>query len=237
MDWSTYLAHKNLFPSRRKFTFFTVMSVVGVALGVAVLVVVQSVMNGFQADIRQNIVRVQGEIRIEGKDVIGDWANFEKKLQNFSEIEAVAPYVYGVVMVMHGDAPVFPVAKGIDVDREGRVTDVEGMLSLCSLENFGSDCAIIGEQLAARCGIRIGDRVEIYTPLALEALQKNEIIFPRDVRVAGYFSASNYDQNMILCPLSLMQDLYGLGDGVHGVTLKLRDGQFAEKYAKKMQNF
>ncbi|MDR1303137.1 MAG: ABC transporter permease, partial [Puniceicoccales bacterium] len=213
------------------------MSIVGVALGVAVLVVVQSVMNGFQVDIRQNIVRVQGEIRIEGKDGIENPADFEKKLQNFSEIEAIAPYACGVVMLMHGDAPVFPVAKGIDADREGRVTGVEGVLSLCSLENLGGDCAIIGEQLAARCGIQIGDRVEIYTPLALEALQKNEVIFPRDVRVAGYFSANNYDQNMILCPLSLMQDLYALGDGVHGFTLKLRDGQFVEKCAKKMQNF
>jgi lipoprotein-releasing system permease protein len=169
--------------------------------------------------------------------VIENLADFEKKLQNFSEIEAVAPYAYGAVMMMHGDTPVFPVAKGIDVDREGHVTDMERMLSLGSLENLGGDCVIIGEQLASRCGIRIGDCVEIYTPLALEALQKNEIIFPRDVRVAGYFSANNYDQNMILCPLSLMQDLYGLGDGVHGVTLKLCDGRFIEKCAKKMQKF
>jgi lipoprotein-releasing system permease protein len=67
MNWSTYLAFKSLFPSHRKFTFFTAMSIFGVMLGVAVLVVVQSVMNGFQSHIRGNMVRIHGEIRIEEK--------------------------------------------------------------------------------------------------------------------------------------------------------------------------
>jgi lipoprotein-releasing system permease protein len=235
MDWATYLACKNLFPSQRKFTFFTVMSIVGVALGVAVLVVVQSVMNGFQADVKENIVRMQGEIRVEGRNGMENLADFEKKLQNFSEIAAVAPYVCGVVMAMHGGTPMFPLAKGIDAGREGSVTDAEAMLSRCSLENLADDWVIVGEQLAVRQGIQVGDCLEIYTPLALEALRRDDIIFPRDVRVAGYFSAGSCDQHLILCSLPLMQDLYALGDGVHGVALKLREGQSVEKCAKKMQ--
>jgi lipoprotein-releasing system permease protein len=237
MDWPTYLAYKNLFPSQRKFTFFTAMSVLGVTLGVAVLVVVQSVMNGLQSDIKRKIVHMQGEIRIEGKNIIENPVDFEKKLQGFNEIVANAPYILGVVMMMHDGTPIFPMAKGIDGDREGRVTNIGETSPLCSLENLDDDCVIIGEQLALRYGIQIGDCVEIYTPLALEALRKDNIIFPRDVRVAGYFSANNCDQNLILCSLSLMQNLYELGGGVHGFTLKLCDGQSIEKCTKTLKKF
>jgi lipoprotein-releasing system permease protein len=86
-------------------------------------------------------------------------------------------------------------------------------------------------------GVQIGDFVEIYTALALEALQKDTIIFPRDVRVVGYFSANNYDQNAILCSLPLMQELYELGEGVHGFTVKLGKGQSVEQVAKQLQDF
>ncbi|MDR3317231.1 MAG: ABC transporter permease [Puniceicoccales bacterium] len=236
MNWSIYLAYKSLFPSQRRFTSFTAMSIIGVMLGVAVLVVVQSVMNGLQTDIKHNMVQIQGEIRIEEKNIIEHPRDIEEKLRTTPGIDSYAPYTYGVIMMMHGDTPIFPVVKGIDRERESQVTGIEGMLQLCSLNDLDDDCVIIGEQLASRSGIQIGDNVEIYTPLALEALQKDEIIFPRDIRIAGYFSANHYDQNAILCSLSLMQDLYAMGEGVHGFTLKLQEGQPLEKIAQQLQN-
>ncbi|MDR1434950.1 MAG: ABC transporter permease [Puniceicoccales bacterium] len=237
MNWSTYLAYKSLFPSRRKFTFFTAMSIVGVMLGVAVLVVVQSVMNGFQSHIRGDMVRIQGEIRIEGKNIIEKPEIFEQKLKTVSEIESIAPYTCGVVMMICDERPVFPVAKGVDLEAECHVTDIDGMLRGCSLENLQKNEIIMGEALAKHLGVELGDFVEIYTPLALEALRKDTIIFPRDVRVVGYFSANNYDRNAILCSLPLMQELYELDEGVHGFTVKLVKGQSVEQIAKQLEHF
>jgi lipoprotein-releasing system permease protein len=234
MNWSTYLALKNLFPSRRKFTFFTVMSIIGVTLGVAVLVVVQSVMNGFQVEIRRNLVRVQGEIRVERLGLIEDLAVFEKEMQKFDEIEAIAPYGYGIVMLIYDGRPAFPLAKGIRED-EAKVTGVGESLKFCSLEKLDSDHIILGEQLAMQLGIRLGDRVELYSPLALESLQNDDIIFPREVEVMGFFEANDYDKNAFLCSLERMQDLYALGEGAHGFTIKVKSGYSVEKFAAKLQ--
>ncbi|MDR2812460.1 MAG: ABC transporter permease [Puniceicoccales bacterium] len=234
MHWSIYLALKHLFPSGRKFTFFTAMSIVGVALGVAVLVVVLSVMNGFQAEIRRNLIRIQGEIRVECPGLVEDLAEFERKMRTFSEIEAVAPYGCGIVMLIHNGQPAFPLAKGITED-EAKVTGIGELLKFCSLEDLDRDRIILGEQLAMQLGIRLGDRVELYSPLALESLQNEEIIFPREVEVMGFFEADGYDKNAFLCSLERMQDLYALGEGAHGFTIRVKPGYSVEKFAEKLQ--
>jgi len=73
MPWYLYHALKQLFPSGRFFSFFSLMSIVGVMLGVCVLVIVQSVMNGFGEGIRTRLVETQGDIRIRSNEVIYDW--------------------------------------------------------------------------------------------------------------------------------------------------------------------
>jgi lipoprotein-releasing system permease protein len=210
------------------------MSILGVALGVAVLVVVLSVMNGFQAEIRRNLIRVQGEIRVECPELIEDLSAFEKKMQTFDEIEAIAPYGCGVVMLLHGDRPAFPFAKGITED-EAKVTGVSESLKFCLLGDLDNDRIILGEQLAIQLGIRLGDQVELYSPLALEALQNDDIIFPREVEVVGFFAANDYDRNAFLCSLGRMQDLYALGEGAHGFTIRVKLGYSVEKFAEKLQ--
>ncbi|MDR0417966.1 MAG: ABC transporter permease [Puniceicoccales bacterium] len=232
MNWSTYLALKNLFPSGRKFSFFTAMSITGVTLGVAVLVVVQSVMNGFQTEIRRNLIRMQGEIRVERPGLIEDLAEFEKKMQKFNEIEAIAPYGCGVVMLIHGNQPAFPFAKGITED-EAKVTEIDQSLRFCSLEDLDNNRIILSEQLAMKMKIHLGDRVELYSPLALEALQNDDIIFPREMEVVGFFEAN--DKNVFLCSLERIQDLYDLGKGAHGFTIRVKSGYSVENFAEKLQ--
>ncbi|MDR2200615.1 MAG: ABC transporter permease [Puniceicoccales bacterium] len=238
MHWSTYLAFKSLFPSKRGWTFFTIMSIIGVTLGVAVLVVVESVINGFQADIRKNMLRAHGEIRVEGKEIIENARFLEEQLCTVERVQFVAPYVYGTVMMVHGDTPAFPVGKGIDVCKEATVTDIRNALRFCSLEDLDENGIILGERLATRLGVQIGDSVEIYTPLALEAMRKDSIMFPREVHVIGFFSMPmhDYDQNTFLCSLSLMQDLYGMENGVHGFTVKTWDGQFLDRAVKGIRD-
>jgi lipoprotein-releasing system permease protein len=234
MQWFTHLALKNLFPSGRKITFFTAMSIIGVTLGVAVLVIVLSVMNGFQVEIRRNLIRIQGEIRVEHSGLVEDLGAFEKKMQTFNEIEAIAPYGCGVVMLIYDGRPAFPLAKGI-TENEAKVTGIGESLKFCSLENLDSDRIILGEQLAMQLGIHLGDRVELYSPLALESLQREEIIFPREVEVVGFFEADGYDKNAFLCSLERMQDLYALGEGAHGFTIRVKPEYSVEKFDKKLQ--
>ena len=87
MKWYTYLALKQLFPSKRKITFFSAMSIFGVSLGVCVLFVVNSVMDGFQERIKNTIAKTQGDIQILSHDIIYNTNEVYDTLKNFSEIE------------------------------------------------------------------------------------------------------------------------------------------------------
>jgi lipoprotein-releasing system permease protein len=191
-------------------------------------------MNGFQSEIKRNLVEIQGEIRVEGYEIIEDIKAFEKFLMNFEEIEAIAPYGRGVIMLMRDGHSIFPFIKGITAN-ELAVTGVGQMLKSCSLKDLDNDHIIVGEQLALQMGLRVSDMVELYSPLALEFLQNDNIIFPREVKVAGFFVANDYDKNTILCSLERIQDLYELGEGAHGFTIKLHSGYSVERFALKLQ--
>ena len=81
MPWYLYHALKQLFPSGRLFSFFSLMSITGVMLGVCVLIIVQSVMNGFGEGIRHRLTQTQGDIRVRSDEVIYDWENVLKTLE------------------------------------------------------------------------------------------------------------------------------------------------------------
>ena len=94
MPWYLYHALKQLFPSGRFFSFFSLMSIVGVMLGVCVLVIVQSVMNGFGEGIRTRFVETQGDIRIRSNEVIYDWQAQSNLLSEQDAVVGVAPVSY-----------------------------------------------------------------------------------------------------------------------------------------------
>ncbi|MDR1458384.1 MAG: ABC transporter permease [Puniceicoccales bacterium] len=93
MPWYFYLAFRNLFPFRKIVSFFSVVSVIGVAIGVAVLIVVQSVMNGYNNQTKSNIINTQGEIRVECSSVINEPEALEKFFLDDGSMTTVSPYV------------------------------------------------------------------------------------------------------------------------------------------------
>src|SRR5258708_31459085 len=110
MPWYLYLALKQLFPSGRRVAFFTVVSVLGVMLGVMLLIIVLSVMNGFGDEIRTKIVQTKGHIRI-GTGGIMSAAEYEpiiSKISALPAVKAVAPYSEGIVMMQYQNKQKFP---------------------------------------------------------------------------------------------------------------------------------
>ena len=103
MPWYLYMALKQLFPTRRGFSFFAVMSILGVSLGVAVLIGVQSVMNGFGREIRESLLKINGDIRIESDRVIYDWERLADFVEEREDVDLVSPYAHGVVMLQRGN--------------------------------------------------------------------------------------------------------------------------------------
>ena len=237
MPWYLYHALKQLFPSGRFASFFSLMSIVGVMLGVCVLVIVQSVMNGFGEGIRERLVKTQGDIRIRSNSLIYDWDYIIEQLEKEAAIVGVAPFAEGVVMLQHENRPQFPMIRGIDPVSEEAVIDLGSFLSYGSMLDFDDDGVFLGEGLAQTLQAGPGSIVEVFTPLMLERLKKDELLLPREFTVVGLFRTGSpqIDGNMMISTLRVMQELYGLEEGVHGLTLKLRPGEPADVYSKKLE--
>ncbi len=237
MPWYFYHAWKQLFPSGRFASFFSIMSIVGVMLGVCVLIIVQSVMNGFGEGIRKRLVKTQGDIRIRSNEVIYDWEIIEEQIQNQDEVLGVAPFAEGVVMVQHQNRPQFPMIRGVDPIAEETVIPLESFLTYGSLEDFDDEGVFLGEGLAQALRAGPGSTIEVFTPLMLEHLKKDEVLLPREFKVIGLFRTGSLqvDSNMMISTLRVMQELYGLEDGVHGLVLKLVPGEPADVFADKLE--
>ncbi|MDR1890782.1 MAG: ABC transporter permease [Puniceicoccales bacterium] len=234
MNWCLYLALKQLFPTGKRFSFFSTMSIVGVALGVMVLFVVQSVMNGFQHEIRQTIVDTQGEVRVDaGNNIIYNAESLNAFLKSRPEVTAAARYAYGIVMLEYNNRPTFPVIKGIDMENEGKVVSLQKFIKDGNLQNFDYGGIILSGELARQIGARVGASVEIYSPIMFMAAQDDEIILPKTLEIVAIYETGyrQADENIAMVTLDTLQDLYGLGEGVHGISLKLKPDIRPEKFA------
>lgn len=235
MPWPVYLALKQLFPTGRV-SFFTLISVLGVGLGVALMLVSTSVMGGFGFQIKAMIIDTQGEVQVKGRAVINPSAGVEKLIAGVPEVAAYAAYAQGVVMLEFNHRPAFPAVQGFDLERITQVIPLEKYLVQGSLDDLDDDSVILSSLLASGLGARVGDKVSLYTPLMLERMKKDEVLLPREVRVAGIFRIGHQqlDSSTVICPLRLMQDLYGLGQGVHGYNVRLKPGTSADMAAAKL---
>ncbi len=223
MPWYLYLALKQLFPTGKKFPFFTAISVLGVALGVALLVISTSVMGGFGYEIRRMIVDTQGEVQVRGEGLIADAAGLQARLATVPGVVATTPFAEGVVGLQYEGKPAYPAMQGIDINRVGQVVPLERFIRAGRLDDLDDDSIIISSKLALSLGARIGSRVEIYSPLLLEKLKNDEVLLPRELRVVGIFEVGHQqlDSSVVLVTLRAMQELYGLGAAIHGVNVKI----------------
>ena len=223
MPWYLYLALKQLFPTGKKFPFFTAISVLGVALGVALLVISTSVMGGFGYEIRRMIVDTQGEVQVRGEGLIADAAGLQARLATVPGVVATTPFAEGVVGLQYEGKPAYPAMQGIDVNRVGQVVPLERFIRAGRLDDLDDDSIIISSKLALSLGARIGSRVEIYSPLLFEKLKNDEVLLPRELRVVGIFEVGHQqlDSSVVLVTLRAMQELYGLGAAIHGVNVKI----------------
>jgi lipoprotein-releasing system permease protein len=221
-----YLALRQLVPSgRRRGSVFFFLSVLGVGLGVAVLVIVQSVMGGFGQVHRDRIVDTSGHLDITegGYPFTGAYELAETMLAQPS-VKHVTPYARGFVMAKNGNIPVFPAVYGMAYDEEP-VFAVGNYMKSGSLDDLYDDTVLVSHRMARSLGIHIGSEIEVFSPVMIDRLQENEVVLPRQFEVVGIY---NIDWNQefipgIICTLRTMQDLYGLGDSVHGIAVRLHD--------------
>ena len=226
MPWYLYLALKQLFPAGRRVPFFTVISVLGVGLGVTLLMFSTGVMGGFGREIRKMIVDTQGEVQVRAPGFLAEAEALADALEARPEVAGATPFAEGVVMIEHERKPAYPAIMGVDIDRVNRVIPLDDYVRVGSLDDLDDDRVILSSELAFAIGARIGSYVQVYSPLLLEQLKADAVMLPRELEVVGILQIGHQelDSNLVIVTLRRMQELYGLGDGVHGLNLKLAPG-------------
>jgi len=208
-------------------SFISLISIAGIALGVAALIVVLSVMNGFQKELRALILGVASHVQITGPDnALADWEAVAGRARQNPQVLAAAPYVNGQAMLAFGPGVRGALVRGIDPGLENEVADigrhmVAGRLEMLQPGEYG---IVLGSELARSLRAFPGERVTVIAP---QGLVTPAGLVPRlkQFRVVGIFEVGmyEYDSGLALVHLADAQRLYQLGDRVSGVRLKLAD--------------
>lgn len=236
MPWYLYLALKQLFPTGRRFPFFTAISILGVALGVTVLIVATSVMGGFGYEIRRMIVETEGEVQVKAGGYVSNYAPIMRSIEAVPGVEAATPYATGAVMIEYQMRPAYPQLRGLDLRSVEKVAELSRYVRLGSLDSLDDDSVILSSALAQSIGASLGDKIEIYSPLLIEKLKNDEVFLPREVRVVGILMIGHQqlDSSTVYCTLRLAQDLYGLGSAVTGINVRLKPDQNENEMAQRI---
>lgn len=220
-----YLATKR----KEKFiSLISVISVLGIAIGVAALIVVIAVMTGFDKDLRDKIIGNYAHITItsfKGIDA-GEYENIVKKINHYPHVQGLSPYVQGQVLVKE-DNRFFAVGlKGIDPQRETGVTKIKQYITSGSIDNLGPGEIIVGKELAAYLAVAPGSVLTIYSPLGKQY----------SLKVAGTFASGmyDYDMNLAFTGLSTAQDILGMNGRLSAISVKLDNLYLAEKARKEL---
>ncbi|MGQ9861423.1 MAG: lipoprotein-releasing ABC transporter permease subunit [Thiobacillaceae bacterium] len=208
-------------------SFISLISMAGIALGVTALIVVLSVMNGFQEELRSRILGVASHIEITGpQEVLLDWPALEAQVTRHPEVRGTAPYVSGQGLLANGANPRGAMIRGVLPEREDRVSDLSAAMKSGRLTDLkpGAYNIILGLELARGLGVTPGDKITViipqgsFTPAGLVPRLKQ-------FNVVGVFEAGmyEYDAGLALIHLADAQRLYRLGEGVTGLRVKLAD--------------
>jgi lipoprotein-releasing system permease protein len=217
-------------------SFISLISMAGIALGVAALIVVLSVMNGFQLELRNRILSVASHIEIRGFPDLKDPPGVAATARQNPHVVATAPYVTGQAMLASGDVNRGTLLRGIDPAQEAKVADIGLHMRAGALESLtpGSFNIVLGTELARALGVRLGDSVVAITPQGnitpAGALPRLKSFHLSGVFEVGMFE---FDSGLALINIDDAEKLYRL-DNASGVRLKLDDMFAAPRVAAEL---
>jgi lipoprotein-releasing system permease protein len=209
-------------------SFISLISLLGITLGMTALITVMSVMNGFQKEVRTRILGVASHVQVSGIDgTLTGWRRVAGETLRHPEVEAAAPFVSAQGMVSYGQIVSGVAVRGILPEMENDVADFSGMMVDGELSDLvpGGFGMVIGRELARALGVFTGDKIVLISP---QGQVTPAGILPRlkQFTITGIFQAGHfeYDSTLVLIHMSDAQKLYRMGeDEVSGVRLKLRD--------------
>jgi lipoprotein-releasing system permease protein len=234
LPFSLFLALKYLKPKRTFLSVVTVISVLGVLLGVAVLVIVLSVMSGFDEMWRDKILSFNAHITVTGYGIMEDADEIADKISKIDRVTGASPFVQGLVFVQCRDRVYTPIVRGIDPVREQTVSRIpENMVAgKFDVENNG---VVIGSDLASRLDASVGDKLLVYSP---ENFTKpDEIRLPEELTISGLFEVGmwEFDSGFIITSIDKARELYAMEQGAHAIQVMTSDPYRLDEIAREIR--
>jgi lipoprotein-releasing system permease protein len=254
LPFEAFLALRYLRPRRTFVSVITIISVLGVTLGVAVLIIVISVMSGFDREWRDRILGFNAHLKVFATSASGeqgllaDHPAVREIISSKTHVTGVAPFVRGQVLIKtqppEGTDPkvLAPVLMGIDPEAERTVNTLATNIVMGDFDVEGRGL-LIGRDLAHSMDLSVGDRVAVYSPASLERMERmrgteDEVVnVAHEFTIRGIFDVgfSEYNSMIVVASLENAQELYDLDENtVHGVQVRLDNPFNAERVRKEL---
>lgn len=219
-------------------TVINLLAVLGTLIGVMVLVVVTSIMNGFDVTWKEKILAFEPHVTIfaysrglEEEDPL-----FEQLLE-MESVEAASPFIQSIVMAQSEFTTGHPMIRGVnpgtDTLYKRLADDHEDTLSAGTFELDEMQC-VIGVDLAYNLDVRVGETISVFSPATFA--REGEILLPEDLEIVGIFDVGMHqiDSGFIITDMQTSRDVLGMQDGIHGVQVFGDDLMLADDLAEEI---
>lgn len=215
--------------AKRKEGFISVITgfaFTGIALGVATLIIVTSVMNGFKAELLNRILGINGHISIVSSAGF-PFNNYKKAvqdLQNINEIDLVLPLIEKQLLISSGKSAEGAMVRGISGDDILKKKVMRDGFATIDMAEFKGDVVVLGDKLARKLGVYINDEITLISPNG-KVTAFGTVPRIKAYRVIGMFNMGmyEYDANYVFMPLEAAQTYFGLKDAVSVIDVSLKD--------------
>ncbi len=244
LSYEFFIGLRYLKAKRKQFfiSFISIISMIGVALGVWALIVVLSVMTGFEEDLRNKILGTNSHIVITDRREGGirDYREMVSKIEKVGHVASATPFIYNQVMLTTESNVTGVVLRGIDPIEEGKVTDIKKNIKEGSLEALNSQekaGIIIGKELSRRLIAFVGDKITVVSPIGtigpMGTIPKMKVF-----EVVGIFESGMYEYDSTLAYISIKnaQQFFNMGDVVSGIEVRLDNIYIAREVSEKIQS-
>ena len=249
MAYEFFIAKRYL-RSKRKTGFIsliTYISMMGVMIGVAALIVVLSIMNGFESEVRSRIIGFGAHIRLRTfhNEGLEGYKKIVKQIENINHIIGISPYIDEKGLIISKNRRSGVVIKGVDPNTIGQVSDIEndviyGTFDIGEVKTDGQKPypgIVLGRYLADKLGVGLGDHVQILSPMGLSPLI-SKIPHLRTFKVTGYFESGLFEFDDVFAYIAIKeaQLLFEMKKKVSGLEIKLDDLNFADNVSNKIDD-
>ena len=232
MKLELFISWRYLVTKRKEkfISLISLISVLGVAIGVAALIIVIAVMTGFDNDLRDKIVGNYSHIVISGNDLLSKQAYDElvKKVASNPHVRGISPNIDGQVLIREANRYFVIKLRGIDPLTESTVSQLDQYLLFGSLNKLDKDSVIIGKELAAYLGAGLNSNLKIFAPTGKQYTLK----------IAGIFKSGmyEYDASLGFCDIKTAQEIFAMPDKFMSVAIKLDDIFLADQVREELSN-